>query len=334
MTEQWAPVRLEGGEWYEASTLGRIRNVKTGRVLKPGMSASGYASVILCSANKTTSVQAHRAVASAWLDNFDTGLTVDHVNRVRDDNRVENLRMATPQQQALWQCRKNAGKNNALSVLQLTEDGQVVRVHESVTAAAKEVGGLACTISACLRGKQPMAYGFVWSLQEHKDLEGESWRLFSKSLMVSSQGRIRRRLQQGPWRPAKSAHEMLSRVNGYPTVGTNRKKYLVHRLVAQLFLDPPTNPKRCYVNHKDGNKENAAADNLEWVTPSENTQHAYDNGMNPHKKAIAQYTSCGRLLRVYESTAEASKAIGVHASSISTVVNGQKTAGGFVWQHV
>ena len=58
--------------------------------------------------------------------------------------------------------------------------------------------------------------------------------------------------------------------------GTNRRFY-VHRLVAQAFIPNPSNLPE--VNHKDGNKLNNCVSNLEWVTRSDNAQHAWKTGL-------------------------------------------------------
>jgi hypothetical protein len=69
--------------------------------------------------------------------------------------------------------------------------------------------------------------------------------------------------------------------NGYKRVHLTKehkgKSYFVHRLVAFNFLDKPN--YKCEVNHIDGNKFNNFISNLEWVTHSENLQHAFDNGL-------------------------------------------------------
>jgi hypothetical protein len=63
----------------------------------------------------------------------------------------------------------------------------------------------------------------------------------------------------------------------YPKFRANGRTWLVHRVVAECFIPNPDN--KPYVNHKDGDKDNPAADNLEWVTRSENSIHAYGAGL-------------------------------------------------------
>lgn len=55
----------------------------------------------------------------------------------------------------------------------------------------------------------------------------------------------------------------------------------VHTLVANAFIPKPIGNERYVVNHKDGNKHNNSVQNLEWVSYSQNNQHAYDNGLKP-----------------------------------------------------
>ena len=105
----------------------------------------------------------------------------------------------------------------------------------------------------------------------------EEWREIPGLLgyEASSEGRIRRTVAVGRY----GANHVLSQnvsEPGYPRVNL---QLLVHGLVARAFLG--TRPKGRFINHKDGNKRNAAADNLEYVTPSDNAVHAYTLGLQP-----------------------------------------------------
>lgn len=69
--------------------------------------------------------------------------------------------------------------------------------------------------------------------------------------------------------------------NGYRFIALSKdhikRTYLVHRLVAITFINNPDNLP--VVNHIDGNKQNNAVNNLEWVTQSYNVKHAVKIGL-------------------------------------------------------
>ena len=67
---------------------------------------------------------------------------------------------------------------------------------------------------------------------------------------------------------------------GYPQVvmyGSKRISRRVHRLVALAYVPNPYNKRE--VNHKDGNKLNTRASNMEWCSSKENTLHAFEIGV-------------------------------------------------------
>ena len=109
---------------------------------------------------------------------------------------------------------------------------------------------------------------------------------------------------------------------GYKTVrlykdGKTYTKYL-HRLIAENFI--PNESNKSQVNHKNGNKTDNWYENLEWVTPSENVQHAYDKKLIKNK-AKAVFDKCTN--RTYKDSKEAAKVYGINHNTLRGYLNGQ-----------
>ena len=90
----------------------------------------------------------------------------------------------------------------------------------------------------------------------------------------------------------------IGTTNNYKTIQACGKQLKVHRLVAAAFLPNPEGKQE--VNHKDGNKANNYVENLEWITASENIQHAYRTGLMKGKPVI-ELTSGLQFATVYSA---------------------------------
>lgn len=148
---------------------------------------------------------------------------------------------------------------------------------------------------------------------------------------VSDQGNVRGRRQ--PHLPVRLRKHRLSKT-GYVVFVLSRsnrqRKFLGHRLVALAFLGPE--PLGQCVNHKDANKQNNRADNLEYMTRGENCAHAAHLGLYPtgeanNKAKLTIDDVC--TIRVSKDTGIALAArFGVHKDTIYRVRRGEQ------WRHL
>lgn len=115
--------------------------------------------------------------------------------------------------------------------------------------------------------------------------------------------------------------------------GRKPKDFKVHRLVAFAFL--PTIPGKNDVNHKDGNKTNNYADNLEWCSRGENNKHAATIlSVDRNARPVWQLSLDGDPLALYLSATTAANMVGGSPMMVAACCKGTaQTAYDFKWQY-
>ena len=108
-------------------------------------------------------------------------------------------------------------------------------------------------------------------------------KIYKGRYLVTEDGQVFAMPSQGrkKWWKLRPRRDPNARCGGYYVVTVNARPAYVHRLVAECFVPKPPEPpgERLEVNHKDGNKLNNHASNLEWTTHLENVRHAYRTGL-------------------------------------------------------
>lgn len=157
--------------------------------------------------------------------------------------------------------------------------------------------------------------------------------------MVSSLGRVKRMAHvatdsAGTQRFFPERLIQRKKSNDYPRIilrdGGRAKAYLIHRLVAEVFVPNPAGLP-C-VNHKDGDKSNPHPENLEWCTHQQNMAHAAETGLSDCATPVQ--ASRGGHGWWFPSMESAMRYTKVSKPCICAAAKKrQKTAGGMVWDY-
>lgn len=87
-------MEIQGYENYLIYPDGRVYSKKNDKFLKPG-NRHGYYHITLCKDGKPKTHFIHRLMGKHYIPNPNNKPVIDHINRIRNDNRIENLRWAT-----------------------------------------------------------------------------------------------------------------------------------------------------------------------------------------------------------------------------------------------
>ena len=161
-TEQWKTI--PGFENYEASTLGRIRRATKGNSTFPGKlktifinKTTGYSHTKLSGSLGKRTMAIHRVVADTFIPRVEGKPEIDHINRDKQDNSVENLRWVD-RKENMKDIRRRFFKR---AIFSCSKDGRIL-THPSIREAAAELGIHPSGISNVLRGAVHSYKGFMF----------------------------------------------------------------------------------------------------------------------------------------------------------------------------
>ena len=161
--EEWREIYVEGIKtFYSISSLGRVRNNNTGRILKQSTNNEYKRVSLSLGHGKMKMLTVHRLVAEAFIPLLDENKKiVNHIDGKKDNNTVENLEWATYSENA-----KHAFQNNLIGyqrnrpVRQFSLDGEWLMDFESATKAAEETKTQQSKISSVCNGRRKTANNY------------------------------------------------------------------------------------------------------------------------------------------------------------------------------
>jgi len=182
--EYWKPLpNFE--KYYLISNLGNVKglNYKSKGVAKNlslTRNRQGYVRIKLQVDKKPFVIFVHRLVALTYIPNVDNKKEVNHINGIKDDNRIENLEWVTPKENMKHAKDFGLLKNRVIDkskirrgynlkslwkpIIQIGSDGKVIKEFDSISIAAKELNLSSSKISAVCSGKRFKTGGFKFQL--------------------------------------------------------------------------------------------------------------------------------------------------------------------------
>lgn len=162
-TETWKPIADYVG-LYEVSNKGRVRNLKTGRILKPKNNRRGYLFVGLHKNGAVKNRYIHRLVAQAFIPNPNKLPEVNHKDEIRTNNKLDNLEWISHRDNSNYGKRnERISKSKSKAIVQFDlSTGLIIKTYSSTITATRVTGINYDTISKAARGIYKSAGRFGW----------------------------------------------------------------------------------------------------------------------------------------------------------------------------
>ena len=162
--EEWKPI--VGFERYEVSTLGNVRRGTRG--LTPGLDTYGYRQVNLYRDRLRYTRKVYRLVLETFNPNVDNKPQIDHINRIRNDDRLENLRWVS----ASENCRNREGFDEEMVGIRWYPKNQTYMVRLSRNGREEYVGCRKTLEDAKQLRSDALANAYVYTPPEKRPLYG------------------------------------------------------------------------------------------------------------------------------------------------------------------
>jgi hypothetical protein len=342
--EEWRIIKDSPN--YSVSNLGNVKNNKTTKILKKNLKG-GYYNISLSNEFNRKTFKVHRLVALEFITNPENKSDVNHKDKNKINNNIENLEWMSRLENNIHRCKgltmiTNKNKEilrfdiNTIELLETYNSIELAGEWALNNGHTKTSHNGRNAIGNCLTGLSQKAYNFKWEFKnKYNDLENEIWKevvlegvhIKDKQYFVSNLGRFKNSF--GIIMDNYKVND-----NGYIKVYIYNKSYSLHRVIALSFIENIENKEQ--VNHIDGNKLNNSVNNLEWVTNSENQIHKYKIGLgNNFTRKITQFDLNINKIKDFNSIVEASKELNIGKANIMGVLmNYNKTAGGFTFKYI
>lgn len=323
--------------FYVLSEDGDVYSFQKGILMKQKqcINPDGYGRVYLIDDNnKEIGPLIHTIIGAVHLPHEKKKYIIDHIDRNRRNNKLSNLRRATPSENSK---NSNHQPKKSRRIKQYDMNGELINIYDNVSSASDgtKISKILIHKSLARNKNNPnfpySSKNFRWAYCEEdkyitqegeyfKEVIIEEFKINAPQYKLSNFGTLL----------DIDGYEKHVWGNDYPECKIKGKNYKIHLLVGYLFVKGKTEEKN-QINHKDENKWNYRADNLDWSTQAENIKYSIYRQYKPVHQIDPETME---IVRTFPSRADAMEAMtGKREESMSHAIKKPNTKyKGFYWR--